>query len=432
MCVLCALRNDLCQCRRRCRSFPSPATILLWYYHYDRCKRLGSDCHFDPPNKGTLAARSAAAQNASNHQQQQQLQQSSYQQQQVPLQSIPLKNSVSLSPRSQHSRSSSSSAALSPAFFSRLLSSLPSEQQLQHADSDALLNSGFEHPTLPMYTYHESWGGNPGDMGRISRQLVPEAYETCIARVTIESAVHDWDVRYDPPGMVADYLVRCFIPFRRQFAFFWDASRLARRASLTPSEPDALHPALLNAMYLAACQQTKGALANFEHMLLARTKAYLDEAFATLADPYRFTHVLAASLLLVGWYLKAGRTMEAESAISSTVHYAVACGLHDPNSMSSSPPSIMLPAPSPSDEPELSDRRNLWYGIALVDNALSLGSGRTKAAPEKVRIVSLSFSFLFSFFFSLSLSSGFSCSVRFGSGGTFGIARDWHGYAVSA
>lgn len=70
------------------------------------------------------------------------------------------------------------------------------------------------------------------------------------------------------------------------------------------------------------------------------------------------------------------------STVATTVQFAVACGLHDPNTMHSA--NVMLP---PADEIDVSDRRNLWYGIALCDNCLSFGNGLPRAAPEKVRVI---------------------------------------------
>lgn len=66
------------------------------------------------------------------------------------------------------------------------------------------------------------------------------------------------------------------------------------------------------------------------------------------------------------------------STIATTVQFAVACGLHNPNDPSTS---VMLP---PADEIEASDRRNLWYGIAMADNGLAFSNGVPRVAPDKV------------------------------------------------
>lgn len=204
--------------------------------------------------------------------------------------------------------------------------------------------------------------------------MYPEAYETLVPRTTIEAALRDWDTRYEPSPEVADYLIRLFLPFRRQFYFFVDVRRLLHGAYLPQSDPDAIHPALLNAIYLAACHVVKGDLSRYENIFLARARAYMDES---LAQVDRLTHFLTASLLLSCWYAHSGRLVEAQSSVATTVQFGVACGLHDPTDTSAS---VMLPL---ADEIEMMDRRNLWYGITMADNCLAFGHGIPRYAPEK-------------------------------------------------
>lgn len=135
-----------------------------------RCKRLGSNCQFDPPNKGSLASRTLTAQ-----------------------------TKTSPPPRGEFSRPLHMSPPVSPS-YQRLLLKLPDEPRL-----DRILTAGFERPTIPIYTYRDGWD-NSFEMGGIARNYLSEGYETCIPRVTIESAIRQWDVRYDPPPDVADYL----------------------------------------------------------------------------------------------------------------------------------------------------------------------------------------------------------------------------------
>jgi len=153
-----------------------------------------------------------------------------------------------------------------------------------------------------------------------------------------------------------------------------DIRHLLRRVHLPQSDPEAIHPALLNAIYLVACYLVKGELIPYQSILLARARAYMEES---LAHVDRLTHFLAASLILSCWFGQAGRLVEAQSSIATTVQFAVACGLHDPSDSSAS---VMLP---PADETESRDRRNLWYGITLCDNSFSLGTGAPPIAPEK-------------------------------------------------
>jgi hypothetical protein len=103
--------------------------------------------------------------------------------------------------------------------------------------------------------------------------------------------------------------MRLFLPFRRQFHFCVDIPRLLRRAPLPQSDPEAIHPALLNVIYLIACHLVKGELIRYEPILLARARAYMEES---LAHVDRLTHFLGASLILSCWYGLSGRLVEAQ------------------------------------------------------------------------------------------------------------------------
>jgi hypothetical protein len=103
--------------------------------------------------------------------------------------------------------------------------------------------------------------------------------------------------------------VRLFLPYRRQFYFYVDIPRLLRRVHLPQSDPEAIHPALLNAIYLIACHLVKGELTRYQPILLARARAYMDES---LAHVDRLTHFLGASLILSCWYEQSGRLVEAQ------------------------------------------------------------------------------------------------------------------------
>jgi hypothetical protein len=134
-----------------------------------RCKRLGSNCQFDPPNRHSQARATSA-------------------------------DSTTLS---SPPREFSSPRTISPRSgfvgFQHLRDKLPDDARLDR------IVAGFARPSLPIYLYREGWE-NSLENGRITRTLYPEGYETCIPRTTIEAAIHDWDVRYDPPPDVADYL----------------------------------------------------------------------------------------------------------------------------------------------------------------------------------------------------------------------------------
>lgn len=131
-----------------------------------RCKRLGSNCEFDPPNRHSRAVSSDSP-------------------------------ALPSSPSEYSRRTTSPRSGL--ATFQRLLDKLPDDAGLDR------IVASFARPSLPIYLYREGWESSLQN-GRISLTPQPEAYGTCIPRVTIEAAMRGWDVRYDPPPDVADYL----------------------------------------------------------------------------------------------------------------------------------------------------------------------------------------------------------------------------------
>lgn len=77
----------------------------------------------------------------------------------------------------------------------------------------------------------------------------------------------------------------------------------------------------------------------------------------------------------------------ARHSIAATMQFAVACGLpYEPYGPTASTvaPSVMLP--SPSNENDLLDRRNLWCGIAMLDSTIPFASGIQSTAPSEVNI----------------------------------------------
>lgn len=103
--------------------------------------------------------------------------------------------------------------------------------------------------------------------------------------------------------------VRVFLAFRRHFHFYMNVPTFLRNCRLPASHPNAIHPALLNAVYLAACSCAGGVFWDLEPIFLDRTRRYLDEALA-FAD--RLTHFLWGNVVLASYYLSYGRSMEAQ------------------------------------------------------------------------------------------------------------------------
>lgn len=76
---------------------------------------------------------------------------------------------------------------------------------------------------------------------------------------------------------------------------------------LPPHYPNAIHPALLNAIYLAAC--SCGVFTHLESYFLEKTRRCLED---NLSYADRLTHFLWANVILTSFYLQNGRVVEAQ------------------------------------------------------------------------------------------------------------------------
>ena len=95
---------------------------------------------------------------------------------------------------------------------------------------------------------------------------------------------------------------------------------------LPPSDPNAIHPGLLSAIYLCACSAAGGTFLNFVPTLLRRTRELLHESLA-FAD--RLPHFLWASVTFTSWLGRSGYFKESVVNAGSTVRFALGCGLVD-------------------------------------------------------------------------------------------------------
>ncbi|KAF8341637.1 uncharacterized protein EI90DRAFT_1760342 [Cantharellus anzutake] len=115
-----------------------------------------------------------------------------------------------------------------------------------------------------------------------------------------------------------------FIPFRAHFNFYFDIPTFLQASRYPSSHPQGIHPSLLNAIYLVACNLAFGSQNPYDSLFLTRTRAHLDEALS-MAD--RLTHFMWGSLVLCTYLARLGRIMESHSVSATTVSFAVGCGL---------------------------------------------------------------------------------------------------------
>lgn len=149
--------------------------------------------------------------------------------------------------------------------------------------------------------------------------------------------------------------VGIFLPFRSHFQFYMDPSRLVRALSLPSDDPRAIHPSLLNAIYLSACNIAGGVLCQYEPIFLSRTRHHLSEQLA-YAD--RILDFLWANMVLGSYFGRLARLVEAYTTITSCARFAIACGLPGTEHSPESPVMPLLPPPISQEELEERVRTN--------------------------------------------------------------------------
>ncbi|KAF8338876.1 uncharacterized protein EI90DRAFT_3039513 [Cantharellus anzutake] len=203
-----------------------------------------------------------------------------------------------------------------------------------------------------------------------------EAYPKVITRVTVERALANWDVRTEIPPQLKDYLLRIFLAHRFQFH---SGPLVARLFEGTRSSTDdrALHPSLMNSMYLLACHVGGGSMSSYESFFVARTRADLD---ASLAFVDRLVDFLLASALLGVYFTRTRRYPEAYTTLSGAIRFAIACGLQPLTAAQHQGSAGLLPLPR--NDLEMIEQRHIWSALNVADRILTRESGFPSSLPE--------------------------------------------------
>ncbi|KAF8319985.1 hypothetical protein DL93DRAFT_1919289 [Clavulina sp. PMI_390] len=198
---------------------------------------------------------------------------------------------------------------------------------------------------------------------------LPAAPTKAIAQIsTCEPKVDDRPVSAE----FSLWLIRAFLPYRLQFHFFAEPDAFMAQLSLPPDDPKSVHPALLNAMYLAACWIVGDKLGSWQDYFLTQTRRHLQQS---LAEADRLIHFLWATAILGSWYSLDGRMNEAYATVSGCARFSLACGLE----MSQFYANVDVPqAPllsPPADLTEFLERIRLSHAIYILDRTLAMVCG---------------------------------------------------------
>lgn len=146
--------------------------------------------------------------------------------------------------------------------------------------------------------------------------------------------------------------------------------------SYPPEDPRGVHPALLNAIYLASCWIVGGELDFLKKYFLAQTRYYMAKA---LEAGDRLMHFLWANLILGNFLAFEGHMNEACVTASSCVEFALACGLdvvHYRNTTSPAQAPLLSP---PADGADAIDRVRFSFALYTLDRTLAMITGAPSA-----------------------------------------------------
>lgn len=170
--------------------------------------------------------------------------------------------------------------------------------------------------------------------------------------------------------------IRLFLPYHIHFHFVTDIRLFFVALARPPEDPRSVHPALLNAIYLATCWIVGGELDSLKKYFLAQTRYHLGKALET-GD--RLMHFLWANLILGSFFAIEGRMNDAYVTVSSCVQFAVACGLdvgHYRHTASLAHDPLL---PPPIDDAESIDRSQLSYALYILDRTVAMVTGTPSA-----------------------------------------------------
>ncbi|KAF8304931.1 hypothetical protein DL93DRAFT_2172870 [Clavulina sp. PMI_390] len=240
---------------------------------------------------------------------------------------------------------------------------------------------------LPIYPQPKQNETGPQG-GRIVGEDNAEGYNSVVPRALVEHQLnsYQWTGLEELSPQLSLHLINLFLPYRAQFYFFIDVPHFLHCVSLPPSDPDAIHPCLLNACYLGACAGGGGLLASLQPHFIRRTRHFLEQSLM-FAD--RINHFLWASVAMGCFFARELRSQECFAVAGAATRFGFACGLTAPfkpnvdGKSDSSGPGYLLP--QLKDATGLMERIQLAHSLYLMDQTLTLLCGSQPSFPYDER-----------------------------------------------
>lgn len=177
--------------------------------------------------------------------------------------------------------------------------------------------------------------------------------------------------------------IQVFIPIRTHFHFYLPILEFMRDVSLPASHPSAIHPSLLNAIFLAAVQASSSPsstdagpsgeptqLSKYEAIFLARTRSHLSSSLA-YAD--RLHHHSWASIILAVYFGRGGRQRESHSMVSTASRFVHGMGI----GLGKSGPDVQ--------QSDIEANKLIAYALWILDANIRVLFDEPFQTPEEVR-----------------------------------------------
>ncbi|KDQ08344.1 hypothetical protein BOTBODRAFT_38030 [Botryobasidium botryosum FD-172 SS1] len=198
----------------------------------------------------------------------------------------------------------------------------------------------------------------------LSRALRPSPLDTPIS-------LRDYPMsllkQKDLPSSVRDPLVNSYLKRKSHNWMTWSMPKLWAAYKLPSSDPESIHPALVDAMCLFGLLYSPPSVRSYEPLFYARLQRSLAESLSKVDRIHDF---IRASALVTIYCYHRQRYATGQNHLAATIQLAVACGLDKIETCDMNTASISLLRP-PRGAAELGDMVHTWWGLFCIDRISS-------------------------------------------------------------
>ncbi|KDQ20173.1 hypothetical protein BOTBODRAFT_27581 [Botryobasidium botryosum FD-172 SS1] len=183
---------------------------------------------------------------------------------------------------------------------------------------------------------------------------------------------------------IRDPLIDVFLKYSWIYFAEWNIDRFWVAYKLPPSHPQSIHPALLDAMCLLGCIQTRHVSRAYEPLFRARLQRSLHDCLAA-AD--RLLDFIRASTMAAAYSLLKGRHIDGQNRFAVIAQFAMACGLHQIDTYDLPSLKLLPLLKKPKDLIELGDMIYTWWCIFCGDRIGALLANTPSTIPHNDKTI---------------------------------------------